>query len=184
MVGADIDGDAINEAKKLSNKNLKFKLLNLDGSFPFAKNSFDVIVANQIYEHAKNPKLLMKEIYRVLKPNGICFFGAGNRLIVRDAHYPHLPFVSWLPTWLSNYYVSLFNYGEYYEPRLKTVFGIRKMINKFIVDDYTLKVIKRPEKFNSTDVIKKNSLITKLPDFVLRLIYPIIPNYLLILRKK
>lgn len=184
VTGADVDKEAIKEAKKLKNKKLFFKLLNLDGSFPFDKNSFDVVVANQIYEHAKNPKLLMKEIHRVLKPDGTCFLGAGNRLIIRDAHYPNLPFVSWLPTWLANYYVRITKSGDYYEPRLKTSFGIRKMIRNFSIDDYTLKVIKNPERFNSTDVIKRGSLITKLPGFVLRLIYPIIPNYLLILRKK
>lgn len=184
IVGADVDKEAVKEANKLRNKNLTFKLLNSDGTFPFKKDFFDVVVANQIYEHAKNTKTLMNEIYRVLKPNGICFLGAGNKLVVKDAHYPNLPFISWLPIWLANYYVSLFNQGSYYEPRLKTIFEIKKMTKKFLTDDYTLKVIKDPVKFNSTDVINKNSIISKFPNFILKLMYPIIPNYLLVLRKK
>lgn len=184
VVGTDIDEEAIHQAKKIKGKNLSFKLLNSDGTFPFKKNSFDVIVANQIYEHVGKTKLLIKEINRVLKPNGICFFGAGNRLVIKDAHYPSLPFVSWIPVWLANYYVRIFNQGSYYEPRLKTIFGIKKMLKKFKIDDYTLKIIKNPSSFYADDVINKNSLVSKLPNFVLNILYFIIPNYLLILRKK
>jgi 2-polyprenyl-3-methyl-5-hydroxy-6-metoxy-1,4-benzoquinol methylase len=184
VVGTDIDEEAILQAKKIKVRNLSFKLLNSDGTFPFKKNSFDVIVANQIYEHVKSPKLLINEINRVLKPNGICFFGAGNRLVIKDAHYPNLPFVSWFPILIADYYVRIFKYGSYYEPRLKTVFGIKKMLEKFTIEDYTLKIIKNPNSFYASDVISENSLVSKLPNFILNILYFIIPNYLLILRKK
>lgn len=184
VVGADVDKVAIKRARKIKKKNLTFKLLNSDGTFPFKDRSFDIVVANQIYEHAENPTLLMSEISRVLNPNGVCFLGAGNRLVVRDAHYPNLPFVSWMPTWLANYYVRFTKSGEYYEPRLKSIFGIRKLISDFDVDDFTLKTIKSPSRFGAEDVIRKDSLISKMPIFVLMLLYPIMPNYLLILRIK
>lgn len=184
VVGTDIDKEAIFQAKKIKGKNLSFKLLNSNGTFPFKKDSFDVVVANQIYEHVKNTNLLTKEINRVLKPDGICFFGAGNRLVIRDAHYPNLPFVSWLPIWVADLYVRLFKNGSFYEPRLKTVFGIRRMLKMFTIDDYTLKVIKNPNLFYASDVIKKNNLVSILPVFVLNILYFMIPNYLMILRKK
>lgn len=184
VVGADVDKIAIGRAKKNKKKNLTFRLLNSDGSFPFRDRAFDIIVANQIYEHAEDPKLLMKEIRRVLKSDGICFLGAGNRLVVKDAHYPNLPFVSWIPIWFANQYVRLSNSGEYYEPRLRTIFGIRKILKGFTIEDYTLKAIKNPSKFYMDDVVGKDSFISKMPDFMLNLLYPIIPNYLFILRKK
>ena len=184
VVGADVDENAIAQAKNLRKKNLSFKLFGPDGSFSFRKQSFDIVVANQVYEHTENPEILMKEISRVLKPNGICFLGAGNRLVIKDAHYPNLPFVSWMPVWLANYYVRLSKSGEYYEPRLKTILGIRKMLDDFVINDFTLKVIKDPTKYYSNDVVKENSFISKLPVFVLNLLYFLIPNYLLILRKK
>jgi len=183
VFGTDVDEKAIREANKLRKKNLSFELLNPDGSFPFEKESFDIIVANQIYEHVENPKILMKEIFRVLKPAGFCFLGAGNRLVVKDAHYPKLPFISWLPIWFANYYVRLFKSGEYYEPRLKTICGIKKMLGDFDVTDYTLKIMKEPEKFDADDVISPNSIVSKTPIFILRILYFLIPNYLLILRK-
>jgi len=183
VVGADIDETAINDAKKLGKKNLSFKLLNPDGSFPFEKESFDIVVANQIYEHVESSEILMKEISRIMKPNGFCFLGAGNRLVIKDAHYPNLLFVSWLPIWLANYYVRLFKFGRYYEPRLRTIWGIKKMLKDFDITDYTLKIIKEPEKFDADDVISPNSIVSKTPIFILRILYFLIPNYLLILRK-
>lgn len=42
-----------------------------DGNkFPFAKKEFDSLVTNQVFEHVFNPYEFMKEINRVLKPNG------------------------------------------------------------------------------------------------------------------
>jgi len=179
VVGVDVDRVAIRRAS-----NLSFKLLKPDGSFPFGDNSFDIIVANQIYEHAENPKLLMDEIYRVLKQDGICFLGAGNRLVIRDAHYPNLPFVSWLPIWLADFYVRWTKSGEYYEPRLRTIIGIKKLMGNFIVEDFTLKVIRSPFRYYVDDLIKKNSFVFKIPGFALRILYPMIPNYLFVLRKQ
>lgn len=184
VVGADVDEIAIKRAKRNRKKKLSFRLLNSDGSFPFKNNSFDIIVANQIYEHADDPDLLMNEIFRVLKTNGVVFMGAGNKFVIRDAHYPNLPFVSWIPIRLADFYVRTTKSGEYYEPRLRSVWGIKDLIKKFQAEDYTLKAIKSPVKYSMTDVVHKGSMMTKLPIFILKLMYPIIPNYLLILRKK
>ena len=39
-----------------------------DYAIPFAENSFDVVVSNQVFEHIADPKHAMAEILRVLKP--------------------------------------------------------------------------------------------------------------------
>lgn len=40
------------------------------GSFPFHDNSFDNAICVEVLEHVRDPELLLKEIARVLKPNG------------------------------------------------------------------------------------------------------------------
>ncbi len=40
---------------------------------PFADNSLDAITCIAVLEHVKNPFKAVKEMYRVLKPNGYCF---------------------------------------------------------------------------------------------------------------
>jgi SAM-dependent methyltransferase len=39
--------------------------------FPFEAGSFDSILCNQVLEHVFNPEEFIKEIHRVLKPNGV-----------------------------------------------------------------------------------------------------------------
>jgi len=40
---------------------------------PFNNNSVDVVINEFVLEHVKNPKKIVKEIYRVLKPNGLLY---------------------------------------------------------------------------------------------------------------
>lgn len=37
---------------------------------PFEDNSFDVIFCNHVLEHVENAEVCMKELYRIMKPNG------------------------------------------------------------------------------------------------------------------
>ncbi len=46
----------------------------------FEDNKFHVVICNQMYEHVPDPERLMNEIFRILTPGGICYFGAINRL--------------------------------------------------------------------------------------------------------
>ena len=43
---------------------------------PFEDNSFDTIICTQVLEHIKEPWLVVEEIRRLLKPNGICILTA------------------------------------------------------------------------------------------------------------
>ncbi len=42
-------------------------------NLPFADNSIDGVISEQVFEHIKNPKQVIKEIERVLKPDGYCY---------------------------------------------------------------------------------------------------------------
>jgi SAM-dependent methyltransferase len=46
------------------------------GPFPFADGSFDAAISTQVLEHTANPKKVVDETYRVLKPGGKIFFSA------------------------------------------------------------------------------------------------------------
>jgi len=47
--------------------------------YPFSDNSFDLIEAFHILEHINEPFLVMKELHRILKPNG--------KLIIKVPHF-------------------------------------------------------------------------------------------------
>lgn len=181
-IGIDIDEKAVAfSKKKFENEKLRFFLQNsMDIKYP--DNTFDVINCSHIYEHVPDSKQLMKEIYRVLKPGGVCFFAAGNRLVFMEAHYK-LPFLSVIPKWMAHIYIRLFRkIDSYYETHL-TYWGLKKLTSKFEVLDYTLEVIKNPVKYYATEMIKDGSFAQKIYLFILKPFYFLCPTYIWILKK-
>lgn len=43
-------------------------------TMPFEDCCYDCVIATEVFEHCPEPEIIMKEIYRVLKPDGILFF--------------------------------------------------------------------------------------------------------------
>ena len=184
--GIDIDEKAIKyawENFKFKKRNLEFHVkdaMNID--FPKSDKSFDIVICNHIYEHVSNPHKMMSEIYRVLKPSGICYFAAGNRLNIIEGHYG-LPFLSVMPKWMGHLYLRITGKGKsYYEIHL-TVWQLRKLVKQFEIIDYTKKIINDPEKFSATDMVQAGSWKQKVAKFIIKYLYCLCPTYVWILKK-
>lgn len=69
VVGIDVDRNALKEFKK--RLNLTGQWVDVDSEdFPFAEAHFDVVVFSEVMEHLRFPQKALKEIARVLKPDG------------------------------------------------------------------------------------------------------------------
>lgn len=74
VTGIDITEGMINEAKKLQDK---YQLKNIDWeigevtSLPYPNNHFSIVVSRFGFHHFLNPELVLMEMIRVCKPNGI-----------------------------------------------------------------------------------------------------------------
>jgi len=182
VVGIDIDSKAVEFANsKFSKKNLKFIKSPIE-ELNFEDSTFDVITCSHIYEHVPSDKALMDKIYNLLKPGGICYFAAGNRFQIIEAHY-RLPFLSYFPKNIANIYIKLFTKeNEYYE-NLKSYRNLKKLVKKFEVIDYTLKILKKPSFFSADDLVKENTLKYYLVNFLAKVFYFIVPTYIWILKK-
>lgn len=182
-VGIDIDENGVDFAqKKFSGEKLRFLLQDsMDIQFP--DNTFDVVNCTQIYEHVPDSKRLISEIYRVLKPGGICFFAAGNRINFMEPHYK-LPLLSVFPKFIAHRYVRLFRNANYYYETHLTYWGLKELVRDFNVVDYTIKVIEDPIKYHATDMLKPGSIVQKMVLFILKIAYWACPTYLWILQKK
>jgi len=181
-IGIDIDEKAVAYSQReFANEKLEFHLQDsMDIKYP--ENTFDVINCSHIYEHVPDSKQLMKEIYRVLKPGGVCFFAAGNRLILMEQHY-HLPLLSVVPKAVAHKYIKLFKKADFYYETHLTYWGLKKLTSKFEVIDYTLEVIKNPEKYFANDMIKNGSISQKIYLIIFKGAYFICPTYLWLLKK-
>jgi len=162
----DIDANALMLAKTtFKRNNLNFTLLDAE-ELPYPDNSFDVVVCNQVYNFVKHPQRLMSEIYRILKPGGICFFGARNKLALIEPQY-NLPLLSFFP--------KLLPHGKLY----MTYWQLRELTKAFDVSDYTLKILKDPERYNFDKLVKFKNISQFIPEIVT----PLIPNFIWVLRK-
>ncbi len=156
VTGIDIDKKAVGFAKK------NFRLANLHFlhgdalNLKFKDNSFDIIICTHIYEHVTKPQKLADEIFRLLKPGGVCYFAAVNKLWIIEPHYD-LPFLSWLPRKLANYYVRIFSKADIYYETPKTYWQLRNLVRKFKIIDYTDKILLYPEIFGYDNILKTRS---------------------------
>lgn len=67
-IGLDID-DALVYDKKIKPD------YTWDGiKMPFENNTFETAIGTEVLEHCPNPEIILKEIYRVLKPGGVFLF--------------------------------------------------------------------------------------------------------------
>jgi ubiquinone/menaquinone biosynthesis C-methylase UbiE len=54
--------------------------LNKIKELPYQDNSFDIITATEVIEHLEDFRKILREMYRVLKPDGICILSTPNIL--------------------------------------------------------------------------------------------------------
>ena len=67
IVGVDADREALAEAQKLG---IETHWADLDDALPFQDATFDVVVAGELLEHLRDPKRVVSEVLRVLRPGG------------------------------------------------------------------------------------------------------------------
>lgn len=187
IYGVDIDVDILHAVKEIKHNTANFTFIYAGGDqLPFRDKTFDIIISNIMY-YLLSPSAqqkMLEDIYRCLKPHGLCYFAAPNRLMLLDGKFK-LPFLLWLPKSLGKIYARWLSpvkeeYNEYH----KTLFGIRKMLQKqrFFYEDMTLKIIDQPEKYHFlTGASQGVKLLVRI---FARVFYVFSPNYIFILRKK
>lgn len=182
VIGIDIDSNAIKFASTTFKKNkLKFIEIPIEENV-FEDESFDVITCSHIYEHVPSDVSLMNQIYRLLKPGGVCYFAAGNKFQVLEPHYK-LPFLSYFPKKISNFYLKVFTKENYYFENHKSLRNLKKLVSKFELTDYTLKILTNPSKFSANEMLKEKSFKYYLVNLIARVFYFLVPTYIWILKK-
>jgi SAM-dependent methyltransferase len=75
VVGVDADREALAEAERLG---IETHWADLDQPLPFANESFDAVVAGELLEHLRDPRGVVAEARRVLRPGGVLVASVPN----------------------------------------------------------------------------------------------------------
>jgi SAM-dependent methyltransferase len=182
VIGVDIDDVAIKHAQETFVKdNLEFQVadaLNL----PFDDSSFDVVICSHVYEHVPDPAQMFEEIHRVLRPEGICYFSAGNRLMWNEPHY-NLPLLALLPRPLAHIYIRLAGKADHYHEKHLTYWGLKSLVKNFSRNDYTVRLITEPGKFRTEYMLPAGSMKARIARTVAGWCYWALPGYIWVLQK-
>lgn len=183
VIALDIDKIGLNSGKSHCSQNNLLYLCSDGTEIALADSSIDVVICNQIYEHVDSQADLMAEIYRILKYDGFCYFGAGNRFVLIEGHY-FLPFLSWLPHRLADIYMKLTFRNGIYDVKLLSLRNLRKLTENFWRHDYTGLIFENPEVFYADDIVQSGNFVSQLPRWMYSLIYPFFPAWVWVLTKK
>lgn len=174
VVGIDIDVPGLAKAQANFSGSATF-LCGDSERIPLADACVDVVVCNHIYEHVVDPRRLVGELRRVVRPGGLIYLGLGNRLGIIEPHY-RLPFLSWLPRPLAHRYVRATGRAEHYHESFTTRSGLRRLCSGLHVWDYTYSVLADPVTFAAGDVVP--GWVRRIPGPVLRAVRPLLPTYI------
>ena len=96
------------------------------------RQRFDLVVSGATLEHMPNANASFKNIFKLLKDDGVIYVTTPNKLWPYEYHY-RLWFLSYLTLSLANLYVRIMGKGESYQDSSysMTYFGIKKFFNQF-----------------------------------------------------
>ena len=97
---------------------------------PFPNETFALVVAENLLEHAAQPQACVEEAHRVLKRGGVFFTTSWNRFALAPEPHVLLWGIGWLPRKLAQRYVKLRKGISYNHVQLLSAVGLGRMIRR------------------------------------------------------
>jgi ubiquinone biosynthesis O-methyltransferase len=165
VVGFDIDKYEIKIAKLRVEESGLDNVLVFKGDcrhIPLHDNYFDIVTITGVLEHVNDIENVIKEIVRVIKPNGLCLISTPNPFYPREGHYK-IFWVPYLPKKLGEIYLRMrgrnpafFNNSVTYPypsiPKIQKLFKKNRMEVRNITEEVIL------AKFNDPQVIENERI--------------------------
>lgn len=183
VIALDVDKSALRMNYRLSNHDNIRYICCENGNLSIDDLTIDVVICDRFYSRVDNPEELMYEIYRVLKYDGFCYFGAYNKLSLVERHHS-IPFLAWVPGWVAEIMMKLSGRKGKYNFRLLTLPRLRKLIDNFWRHDYVGLIRQNRLAFQAHDNRYPKQSKSKSTGKLLKYIYPFLPLWTWVLTKK
>lgn len=131
VIGVEPFKDAYMRAIKLnSRKNVRY-IHSLIENYK-GREKFDLAISLTTLEHMPNAEKSYNHVLKLMKKNAMLYLTAPNKLWPIESHYA-LPFLSWFPLPLANFYLQILGKGNSYKDSSysRTYFGMKKLLDKF-----------------------------------------------------
>jgi ubiquinone/menaquinone biosynthesis C-methylase UbiE len=150
---------------------------------PFLSGTFDFVICNHIIEHVFAQGHFIKEVQRVLKPEGLCYLATPNKYALLEPHYK-LPFLSWLPKNLADGWVRLAKRGQSYDVQPVTRHDVQNLASSagLQATELTLDMISSPRRYRRKGLW--SNLAGSVPSFITRQLLVLAPSYVWLLEPK
>lgn len=159
--------------------NLKFYNDSVE-NLTIANSSIDIVICNQVYEHVPNPRLLISEIYRILKPGGYCYFAGPNLLFPIEPHV-FWPFIHWLPRTIALRLMKALGSKSTIDANSTHYWALRKWLHQFEIYDAVPYIVKFHDKYGRSTLLWR--ILGHTPPPILRVLSPLSPTFVFLLRK-
>lgn len=143
----DVSAVDIADQREAGQRNGVHFLLVESGRLPFEEASFDIVLLNHVIAYVSDQEGLMREVRRILRDDGVCYFALPNRNFPLEAH-SKIPFIHYLP-W-PVFFAVLKRVMHSDQPVYPMSYGdMLRLIHAtgFKAREYTVDIIRNPEKY-------------------------------------
>lgn len=164
-----------------------YKFVKAEGvMLPFPDDSFDLVLTNHVIEHVGDREAQLnhlKEIRRVLSPSGVGYLAVAHRWVINEPHY-HLPFLSWMPPKLASAYLQWTRDVPLYDCDLPSQRRLRRLLSNagLRTEDATLEAVRLYLPTEGTSPAAQ--AVAAFPTCLLRLLRPLVPTQVYVLRAR
>lgn len=163
---------SLEDSFEMTNKNIPHNIERVNGNafqLPFANNSFDLIIIQDVIEHLPDIDSFIAEVKRVLRSNGFIYLSTPNKYsifnFIADPHFG-IPVVSILKRKsIKKYFLKYFRKDDYKRNDIAQLLSLDELI-KLFQDDFQIFL---NTKFSVKELFKGNKGIVW-SDFHLKLI--------------
>jgi SAM-dependent methyltransferase len=143
-------------------------------------NSVDVVICNQVYEHVPDPQALIAQIFRILRPGGICYFAGPNLLYPIEPHV-FWPFIHWIPRRWALAILDRFAPDKVLDAYSTTYWTLRRWFREFQTVDAVPQLIKHQATLADASFLLR--IFRFIPISMLRLLAFLSPGFVFLLTK-